>query len=238
MAKKRKRENTNIGEEEAKKDWWTVLKVMPSACTLLGRFGVEDASSLQELDDVQLHQLVQCMSKGDAKRFLRDVKSGEAVTKAASDDDAPSSSSLVEPNARPAAQIVGHHPFEVDPLDHCETDLRAYQDVATLLDEVAPLLGRTNGTLRIYDPYYCDGGVKQRLANVGFPTVYNECEDFYDVVARGKCPEHDIIVTVKTHRFVDSNCLGYTTADCLFVCFDFRILLTHKITSNDASPSA
>jgi len=45
---------------------------------------------------------------------------------------------------------------------------------------------------RIYDPYYCTGAVKTHLKSLGFTNVYNENEDFYDAIRRGKVPQHDV----------------------------------------------
>ena len=49
--------------------------------------------------------------------------------------------------------------------------------------------------VRIYDPYYCNGGVVKRLKQLGFPNVYNRREDFYAVAEAGQCPPHDILLT-------------------------------------------
>lgn len=38
---------------------------------------------------------------------------------------------------------------------------------------------RIQEELRIYDPYYCQGGVAKHLAKLGFTNVHNENEDFY-----------------------------------------------------------
>jgi len=139
---------------------------------------VKRAGGLQVLDDMQLAQLATCLSKGDAKRFKREVKSGIGLIEA---PDSPNASSDVVGEASGSGGGGGtkaseHHPFEVDPLDHCETDVRAYQDIAVLLNEVAGKMNRTAGTLQIYDPYYCDGGVKRRMREAGFPCVYNKNE--------------------------------------------------------------
>lgn len=71
------------------------------------------------------------------------------------------------------------HSFQVDETDHCETPLEAYKDIALLLEHFAKAIGKTRANLRIYDPYYCSGGVKHRLASLGFKTVWNENADFY-----------------------------------------------------------
>ena len=103
----------------------------------------------------------------------------------------------------------GSHPFEVDDSDHCETPLKAYQDLTVLLDrlldnddEKSTTDGNSNrsnrkprSSLRIYDPYYCDGGVKTKLASMGFTNVINENRDFYKDIATGQVPDYDVLVT-------------------------------------------
>ena len=95
--------------------------------------------------------------------------------------------------ARRAARV--EHPFDVDDADHCETGVESYADLVPVLDLVCAQLGRTRETLRIYDPYYCDGAVVRNLGRYGFRSVHNVCEDFYAVVRDGRVPEYDCIVT-------------------------------------------
>jgi len=57
------------------------------------------------------------------------------------------------------------------------------------------LAGKQPAELRIYDPYYCAGQVKRNLESLGFPNVYNVCEDFYAVIAEGRTPEYDVLIT-------------------------------------------
>jgi hypothetical protein len=92
-----------------------------------------------------------------------------------------------------AASIV--HPFSVDDDDHCETGPDAYKHAVPLLNLLAARLGKEPGDLRVYDPYFCAGAVKSHLKELGFPNVYNECEDFYKVQAEGKGPAHDVLLT-------------------------------------------
>jgi hypothetical protein len=106
------------------------------------------------------------------------------------------------------------HPFEADPRDHAETPFQAYRDIAPLLRALAQRLygsvvsganhdDDTGGTtlaaasrqLRIYDPYYCEGSMVAYLARLGFTNVYNRNEDFYAVVAAGRVPDFDVLVT-------------------------------------------
>ena len=49
------------------------------------------------------------------------------------------------------------HPFQISASDHCETPRDAYEDIAPFLEKIARDLGKTRESLRIYDPYYCEG---------------------------------------------------------------------------------
>lgn len=77
------------------------------------------------------------------------------------------------------------YPYDVEEADHCETPAAAYEHVAPVLRMLAALCGRTPASLRIYDPYYCEGGVVRRLGEQGFHRVYNAREDFYAVRCDG-----------------------------------------------------
>ncbi|CAJ1421448.1 unnamed protein product [Effrenium voratum] len=91
--------------------------------------------------------------------------------------------------------------FEPDEEDHCETPGSAYKHIVHLLREIAQAefpedhWRVASKKIRIYDPYYCQGGVKSRLARLGFENVYNENEDFYKVCAQEQVPGFDVLVT-------------------------------------------
>lgn len=88
------------------------------------------------------------------------------------------------------------HPFDPNPADHCETSKESYADIAPLLRLLQEkLVAKREGELRIYDPYFCAGTMKQHLGALGFHKVYNENEDFYQTIADGKVPEHDVLIT-------------------------------------------
>ena len=90
------------------------------------------------------------------------------------------------------------YPFSVDPNDHCETPFEAYEDIAPLIEIFASMDGvkRSNPRgIQIYDPYYCAGSVKQHFSKLGFPSVYNECENFYEAIKESKVPVFDALVT-------------------------------------------
>lgn len=87
------------------------------------------------------------------------------------------------------------HPFQTESTDHCESPLQSYADIAPTLEALSRALGKTKDTVQIYDPYFCAGGVKKHLNSLGFPHVYNVCEDFYQKIRDGKTPNYDILVT-------------------------------------------
>lgn len=86
-------------------------------------------------------------------------------------------------------------PFTPNPADHCETPFEAYQDLAPVLKFLSGALGKNPSSLRIYDPYYCDGAVRRHLDRLGLPHVHNVCEDFYETISRGELPDFDCLVT-------------------------------------------
>ena len=45
--------------------------------------------------------------------------------------------------------------LQVDPADHCETPLDAYQMIAPALHMLAERLGKAPAALAVYDPYFC-----------------------------------------------------------------------------------
>ena len=63
------------------------------------------------------------------------------------------------------------------------------------MDLVASQLGKNRRTLSIFDPYFCVGTVKEHFKSLGFPTVYNECTDFYGLIRDSRIPPHDVLVT-------------------------------------------
>jgi hypothetical protein len=104
-------------------------------------------------------------------------------------------------------------PFPTDPDDHCETPLQAYRDVQPFLQFLqqehdqqqarhitmtkAPKgKSSASSSLRIYDPYYCNGAVKRHFSVLGFDQVYNVKEDCYQVWKSGQTtPQFDVLVT-------------------------------------------
>ena len=75
--------------------------------------------------------------------------------------------------------------------DDRETPARALQDIVRVLQ----LLSLPAATTTLYDPYYCQGGIKTRLAALGYPNVINEPVDFYQTVHNKAVPAYDVLLT-------------------------------------------
>lgn len=83
-------------------------------------------------------------------------------------------------------------PFATDSDDHCESPLDAYADVVLFLKEYQ----KKKGEVAIYDPYFCNGAVRRNLESLGFPNVYNQKEDCYEVWnTPSRYPNYDILIT-------------------------------------------
>jgi len=88
-------------------------------------------------------------------------------------------------------------PYEVDPDDHCESPLDAYEAIVPLLESFGRRLRKqSKSQLSIYDPYFCDGRVARHLESLGFPEVYNRKEDCYKVWKDPSLyPSYDMFLT-------------------------------------------
>lgn len=87
------------------------------------------------------------------------------------------------------------YPYEVQPDDHCETPTEAYEDIACVLHHIAKKVNKSPSDLFIYDPFYCEGSMMERMASLGFSNVYNRKEDFYAVQAAHAVPDYDVLMT-------------------------------------------
>lgn len=90
---------------------------------------------------------------------------------------------------------ANEYPYSVTDDDHCETPVEAYIDISFLLRRVAESVGKSNESLKIFDPYHCEGSVIARLGSIGFKNVHNEKEDFYASILNEEIPEYDVLVT-------------------------------------------
>lgn len=94
-------------------------------------------------------------------------------------------------------------PYEVDAGDHFETPLAAYEDVVPLLRLAARRRAKARGLpladceaqLRIYDPYFCSGRMKELLQGLGYQKVVHRRRDFYQDIADGTVPGFHLLLT-------------------------------------------
>ena len=85
------------------------------------------------------------------------------------------------------------YPYETCEDDHCESPEAAYKDIAPFLRRLALALNKKEADLLVYDPYFCEGSVVERLKGAGFENVYNRKEDFYS--SDTQKPDYDVLVT-------------------------------------------
>jgi len=87
--------------------------------------------------------------------------------------------------------------FEVDYNDHFETPLLAFADLLPYLKKLGEQLNppKAVGELVLYDPYWCQGRMRELLHSLGVRHVINENRDFYADIAAGKLPAYDVLVT-------------------------------------------
>jgi hypothetical protein len=93
------------------------------------------------------------------------------------------------------AEVRSRHSFPTNPLDHCETPFQAYQDLTRFLLAYCKSNDLTPASLKIWDPYFCDGRVKEHLDRLGFCNVRNENRDFYQRIRDNDMPEYDLLLT-------------------------------------------
>uniref|UniRef100_A0A6U6BWP0 Uncharacterized protein n=1 Tax=Guillardia theta TaxID=55529 RepID=A0A6U6BWP0_GUITH len=138
---------------------------------------------LDSISDAGREKTVKAMLRKDKEFHIpRPTKKGKVTCQKKTEED-------------PAEPQAGNFPYEIDDADHAETPAEAYADISHVLEYVAGILKKDNNTVKIYDPYYCNGSVKKRLMRQGFPNVYNEREDFYKAIEDKRIPSHDILLT-------------------------------------------
>ena len=102
--------------------------------------------------------------------------------------------------------------FPVDYNDHFETPLQAFSDLLPFLEKVGEQLSppKALSELVLYDPYWCQGLMRDLLRSLGVRHVLNENRDFYSDIAAAKAgvcatkgedgrvpglPQYDVLVT-------------------------------------------
>jgi hypothetical protein len=87
------------------------------------------------------------------------------------------------------------YPYKVVNDDHCETPLEAYKDIDDIIATYAISIGKQRSDVSIYDPYYCEGSMIERLHTLGYRDIYNKKEDFYEMISLDRIPPYDVLVT-------------------------------------------
>lgn len=87
------------------------------------------------------------------------------------------------------------YPYEVQAEDHCETPIEAYEDLQCFLNFIGEKLNKTPEQLFIYDPFFCEGSMVERMTALGYKNVYNRKEDFYQVQESNSVPDYDVLMT-------------------------------------------
>jgi hypothetical protein len=111
------------------------------------------------------------------------------------DRDALKEMKQLEDNGADVQDFGPLFPYPTNPDDHCETPMQSYRDIVPVLDELCKCLGKKKTTLKIYDPYYCNGSVVNHLESLGYTHVYNRKEDCYAVWESKKEPSFDVLLT-------------------------------------------
>eukprot|EP01035_Chromulina_nebulosa_P017655 gene17655-23242_t len=122
------------------------------------------------------------------------------------------------------------YPFTVTPDDHCETSETAYSHISSILTVIAAQINKSADVLQIYDPYYCEGSVKERLASHGFKNVYNEKEDFYEKLLNNAIPDFDVLVTNPPYS---GNHIEKLLSYCVGLKKPFLLLLPNYVYMKD-----
>ena len=98
--------------------------------------------------------------------------------------------------------------------DDRETPFIAIQDLAAVVSVL--FTDRDKRSVRVYDPYFCKGGIISSLAQCGFNErlIFNEDKDCYAVQKKREVPENDIIITNPPYSGVCAACLAVYCVWC------------------------
>jgi len=121
-------------------------------------------------------------------------------TKKDSDDKQNAKSSTSSPASSVAPPSVTVLPWECSRSDHCETPPEAVNDATRLIDAMAlgGAVPTSRDSVRVYDPYFCQGASRRHLVALGFSSdnVKHEPVDCYAEWARlDGLPACDVLVT-------------------------------------------
>jgi len=122
-------------------------------------------------------------------------KTCEGCEIAGQDEGASSGSS--SGGGHPSSRNRGRqHSFDTNVLDHCETPRAAYEHLREFLDVLGQSMKISTSSMRVWDPYYCDGAVKRIFTEMGFDNIIHDNADFYQLIKNNtNIPPHEVLVT-------------------------------------------
>mmetsp|Transcript_7401 Transcript_7401/g.11218 ORF Transcript_7401/g.11218 Transcript_7401/m.11218 type:complete len:371 (-) Transcript_7401:620-1732(-) len=89
-------------------------------------------------------------------------------------------------------------------------------------------------SLRMYDPYYCNGRTLRLLQGLGFQNVIHQKRDFYKDVANQTVPSHDVLVTnppySQNHK---EQCLTFAMEQLLTKGRPFFVLIPNYVANKE-----
>lgn len=94
-------------------------------------------------------------------------------------------------NALSSVSVQPKYNFITDYNDHFETPAVAYKDLKPFIS----LMGAAGTESIIYDPYFCQGRMREYLNDLGCSNIINENTDFYKNVTKNAIPAHDMLIT-------------------------------------------
>lgn len=157
----------------------------------------------RDREELDLRRAARQLREEQEKKELEDAQrqeqpaaaiEGKNVTAFPATAPAPAVSAAQEDFAVPAGFSTKPKRFKPpahDTNDDFETNLEALCDVFPVVNAVKPA-----GSVMLYDPYYCKGGIKKHWAFLGVMNVINEPRDAYiDLGPGGKLPQHDVFIT-------------------------------------------
>lgn len=197
--RKRKRQNVVNGGDDNDNFVETIAQIDDSINSLGGANGGVDQN------------IIGITNSSSSKKSKKSKKKKKKLTNVMmmniSDDNAVNSdkiSSHTLPSSIASTQQVSSssttpddhiYPYKVVNDDHCETPLEAYKDIDDIIATYAVSIGKQRSDVSIYDPYYCEGSMVERLHTLGYRDIYNKKEDFYEMISLDRIPPYDVLVT-------------------------------------------
>jgi hypothetical protein len=174
----------------------------------------------------QLHTQRQQQHSPHRPQQTHPVPSSNSSSSASSKSSLPSAADDVASSQPPRAKKVkaSDWNFVVDYNDHFETPLVAYSDLRMSLVEIANQIRKKPEDLVLYDPYWCQGSMVERLRDAGFPHVINQNRDFYKDIQQKKVPGRLLFYTLLVH---------FHTINITVVCLDYDVLITNPPYSGE-----